>query len=264
MTTRRYSEQLPVPLRALGVVVSAFMFTAFFVGGAILSWLVLPLVSLYMWRRSDKERILGFQRVVAPTYRLSMSSMRWFGSSTFNHNAYKLDLENPTVVIANHPTLIDTPAFLAVEPNLICIVKGSFAANMVFTRTLRYCGHVLADGAEEIIAQATDRLEMGFSVLVFPEGTRSPPGELGRLHRGAFEMAKQANVPVLPVVVTCSPPMLTHGVPWHRRPVPPASYELHPGQAASMSQWKGNSRKAATHHQEMFRGALAQPATAAA
>ena len=50
---------------------------------------------------------------------------------------------------------------------------------------------------------------MGLDVLIFPEGTRSPFGSgLQPFHRGAFEVAARANVPVVLLKLTCSPPAL--------------------------------------------------------
>lgn len=271
MAASPHVQRLSVPARGLQIVCVATMFLFYGLGGLVFSWLILPLARLYMWRRSEGDRIRGFQKLVGPTYRWFMIAMRWLGFLTFDNREIQLGLEGPTVVVANHPTLIDSPAFLSVEPNLICVVKPSFASSLVFSRTLRYCGFVTAGSAEETIAAVVERLKMGFSVLIFPEGTRSPPGELGKLLRGAFEMAKAADAPILPVVVTCSPPALTHGMAWHEVPPKPAQYQFQVGQQTEMSEWEGNSRKAAAHHQEFFHSALTSspsqsnsPATVAA
>ena len=68
-----------------------------------------------------------------------------------------------------------------------------------------------------------ERLAAGFSVLIFPEGSRSPEGGLRRLRRGAFEIACRANVPVVVLHVKPSEPMLSHERPWHAMPWPMCS-----------------------------------------
>jgi putative phosphoserine phosphatase/1-acylglycerol-3-phosphate O-acyltransferase len=50
------------------------------------------------------------------------------------------------------------------------------------------------------MAPAVDRLRRGMSVVIAPEGTRSLTPRLGRFKKGAFHMAMQAGVPVVPVV----------------------------------------------------------------
>jgi 1-acyl-sn-glycerol-3-phosphate acyltransferase len=54
---------------------------------------------------------------------------------------------------------------------------------------------------------------MGFDVLVFPEGTRSPVGSLQPFHRGAFELAARANVPLVLLKLTCEPSALSKRLP---------------------------------------------------
>ena len=60
---------------------------------------------------------------------------------------------------------------------------------------------------------------MGLDVLIFPEGTRSPFGSgLQPFHRGAFEVAARANVPVVLLKLTCSPPALAKRLPIWKHP----------------------------------------------
>jgi 2-polyprenyl-3-methyl-5-hydroxy-6-metoxy-1,4-benzoquinol methylase len=60
------------------------------------------------------------------------------------------------------------------------------------------------DGAGDSVARLQDRINEGYSVVVFPEGTRSADGSLGRFHKGAFYMAEALRLPVQP--------LLMHGV----------------------------------------------------
>lgn len=52
---------------------------------------------------------------------------------------------------------------------------------------------------EEMMNQGKNRLEKGFVVVIFPEGTRTSPGQKGRYKAGGAQLAKLANVPVVPV-----------------------------------------------------------------
>jgi len=61
-----------------------------------------------------------------------------------------------------------------------------------------------ASSAADVLAsldQCKDALDSGASVLIFPEGTRSEDGELGRFHRGAFRLALDTGIPILPVAI---------------------------------------------------------------
>jgi 1-acyl-sn-glycerol-3-phosphate acyltransferase len=126
-------------------------------------------------------------------------------------------------MIANHPTLVDVTALVATHPNMVIVVKRAMYRSPLLGRLLRYCGHIDAgDGGVfsgvAVMARALERLDDGISVLIFPEGTRSPERGLGRFQAGAFQIATRAQVPVVPVVITCEPPMLMRGQPWYSVP----------------------------------------------
>ena len=63
-----------------------------------------------------------------------------------------------------------------------------------------------------------DRIRAGRTVLVFPEGTRSPVGGLGPFQRGAAHIALNSGVPLHPVLLTCNPPALTKEQSWYHMP----------------------------------------------
>jgi len=67
-------------------------------------------------------------------------------------------------------------------------------------------------------AGARRQLEAGNRLLLFPEGTRSPRGGLGTFWAGAFKIARQAGVPIQPLLVRNEPPFMTHGDHWHTPP----------------------------------------------
>src|SRR5258705_8298 len=66
-------------------------------------------------------------------------------------------------------------------------------------------------------------------VVVVPEGTRSPRGGLRRFQRGAAHIALKSGCPVVPIVITCRPPTLLKGQPWHEVPDRRADWVLRVG-----------------------------------
>jgi 1-acyl-sn-glycerol-3-phosphate acyltransferase len=63
-------------------------------------------------------------------------------------------------------------------------------------------------------------------VLIFPEGTRSPPRGLRRFKAGAFEICLRAGVPLVPILISCDPPTLFKGLAWYALPKKTASYDI--------------------------------------
>ena len=69
-----------------------------------------------------------------------------------------------------------------------------------------------------MIQRCSESMSAGFPLIVFPEGTRSTPGEALNFQRGAANIAIRCGVDILPVVITCNPPTLLRGEPWYKIP----------------------------------------------
>lgn len=202
------------------LIASAFFF---FWGGAFLfAWVVIPVLRLTSKSR-ERERETC-QRLQHRAFRLFHGYMRALGLIRVTVDAAEGgQREGPAVLVANHPTLVDTTAILASYGDLTCVVKSSLINNPFVGPMIRACGHIDAgDGAglggAAALERAVDCLRDGRRLLIFPEGTRSPPGGMGDFKRGAFEIAARADVPVVPLFLTCDPPALTKGLPFWAQP----------------------------------------------
>jgi 1-acyl-sn-glycerol-3-phosphate acyltransferase len=208
---------------------SAFLF--FWTGGAILCWVVVPVISLVY--RSDP--VLARRRcrqIVSLSFRLHVNYMRLCWLVGFDPRSIEAQLpKQPFVLVANHPTLIDVVILLSSYPSICCVAKGQYFRSPLVGSLLRACGHIDAgeggpfDGAA-VIEGAVQRLQAGDPVLIFPEGTRSPMGTVGRFHPGAFRIATQAGVPLIPVSIRVHPPGLMKGMSWYTVPDGRMNFEV--------------------------------------
>jgi 1-acyl-sn-glycerol-3-phosphate acyltransferase len=129
-----------------------------------------------------------------------------------------------SVYAANHASAIDIPILLAHVPaDLRLIHKRSLYLVPVFGWSLFLSGHIGIDRsrpfrARRSLAAAARRLREGASLAAFPEGTRSPDGEVRPFKRGSFVLAMEAGAPVVPVSLA--------GV---KRIVPRGLFSLRPG-----------------------------------
>jgi len=123
----------------------------------------------------------------------------------------------PSVIISNHQSLIDTPMMFSLYPKVIILVNDWVYRSPIF-------GHIskMADfynvtaGIDSIIEKIRGRVNQGYSIIVFPEGTRSKTGKLQRFHRGAFYLAEILKLDIVPSVICGSKNSLKKGEFWGR------------------------------------------------
>ncbi len=198
---------------------SSFLF--FFLGGIVLSYLVLPLLGLRGDKLSCARRC---RRIVARTWVLFHDYMRWTRLLQYDPRRVQLTLPaGPFVAIANHPTLVDVTALVSAMPDVAVVAKRAMYSSPLVGPVLLRCGHIDAgDGGPfagaAVVEQALTHLRGGTSVLLFPEGTRSPEAGLGEFHAGAFQIAARAGVPLVSILVRCDPPTLMRGQSWYEIP----------------------------------------------
>ena len=130
------------------------------------------------------------------------------------------------LVMANHPTLIDAVAILAQMPQAVVVTKHSNQTNFFMGGTLRGAGYISNRSGRSMVRACAEQLGQGHSVVLFPEGTRSPRGGLGEFHRGAARIALESGREILPVIITCDPPTLMKGQPWWDVPDRAFEYSL--------------------------------------
>ncbi len=237
---------------------SAFAF--FWGGGALTSSALLPVVALVPG--SPAERRARVQRLVRGGFVAFHDYMRVLGLIDYDPRRTRIDLPaGPCVVIANHPTLIDVTAIMSACGELSCVVKEEHFDGPFIGRLLRLAGHIdggdgtpLASGA--VVHQALDRIAEGQSVLIFPEGTRSPARGLGPFQRGAFEIARRAGVPVLPLLVVAEPPTLMKGERWHELPAETVRLDVLAFDGLEEDDLEGPSKAVAARVEARYRAAL--------
>lgn len=123
----------------------------------------------------------------------------------------------PMVLVANHCSHLDPPALIVGLPHgFQFIAKRALFWVPVFGQALWAAGVIPIDRgnrerAVRSMDRAAERVRQGTSVVVFPEGTRSHDGRMQSFKKGAFILAIQAGVPVLPVRVTGTRDLLPRG-----------------------------------------------------
>jgi len=119
------------------------------------------------------------------------------------------------VFAANHQSIYDIPiVFTSIPAQLRIVAKESLGRIPFMGWHLHRAGHLLVDrrnpGAD-IVEKMARLVRQGNSLIVFPEGTRSLDGTVGRFKKGSFAVAVDAGLPVVPVTITGSRHVMKKG-----------------------------------------------------
>lgn len=113
----------------------------------------------------------------------------------------------PAVFVFNHQSQTDVIVLAKLlRDGFTGIGKKELKSQPVIGQVMRYAGLVFVDRGDHDKAmasmrEAVDVLRGGTSIAIAPEGTRMPTPKLGRFKKGAFHLAKDAGVPIVPIVI---------------------------------------------------------------
>ncbi len=129
----------------------------------------------------------------------------------------RLDPRQPYILTPNHQSFIEVPVFVAyLKRNPAYLAKKEVFKYPIFGYGITLMGCVPVDRsnttrAVESARAAAEKIRRGKSYMVYPEGTRSPDGRLLPFKKGAFMMAIDAGVPIVPVTISGSSRIMPKG-----------------------------------------------------
>ena len=133
----------------------------------------------------------------------------WWLKITLNITTKIIGQENvnksPCVIISNHQSTWETLAFQTIFPAHTWVLKKELLWLPVFGWSLALLKPIIINRGDKlnaikkVILQGSDRLKIGISVVVFPEGTRQPYNQLGEYQNGGAAIAKKSGYDIIPV-----------------------------------------------------------------
>ena len=109
-------------------------------------------------------------------------------------------LDQPRVIICNHQSHLDLVCQLIFTPNIIFLTNDWVWHNPFYGFLIRHAEYLpVSNGIDDLLPKLRSLVERGYSIAVYPEGTRSVDGRIGRFHQGAFHIAGQLGLDVLPM-----------------------------------------------------------------
>jgi 1-acyl-sn-glycerol-3-phosphate acyltransferase len=119
------------------------------------------------------------------------------------------------LVVANHPSLVDVVALIGLYPNACCIIKKQVWDNPFMHRVVKAAGYIPNDEPQYLLENCAASIARGDVIIIFPEGTRTVPGQEMNLQRGAAHIALRLNCPIRTVQIEVNPTTLTKNLPWY-------------------------------------------------
>jgi len=208
---------------------SGVAFAAFGLGSLWLAFVLLPVRKLMdrgqaePWRRAQLGIHGLFRSHMRFMERLGLIQVTWV-------NAERLETPGPKIIVANHPSLIDVVLIISRLPQADCIVAEKRASNGFLGGSVRAADYITNDSGVEVVREAARRLREGRTLVVFPEGTRSPESGLGHFQRGAAHIALASGLDMLPIEISVEPRMLMKGQSWYHVPPRAGEYTLRVGE----------------------------------
>lgn len=113
-----------------------------------------------------------------------------------------IDFDKPRIIICNHQSHLDLMCQLVFTPKIVFLTNAWVWDNPFYGLLIRNAEYLpVKEGLEEIMPHLRSLIERGYSIAVYPEGTRSRDCRIGRFHQGAFYMAREFGLEILPMIL---------------------------------------------------------------
>ena len=186
------------PWTLTGFLRSVFAFCYFVLGAVVLTILGLILAKLNPFSKEKGKFI----------YHIMLSKFCWSLMYVMANvkkeiiNPWKEDFAKPAVIVCNHQSFLDILSMVMLHPKLILFTNNWVWNSPVFGAVVRMADYFpVEQGVENRVGLIAERVKQGYSVVVFPEGTRSADGNIKRFHKGAFYLAEKLNLDILPILI---------------------------------------------------------------
>ncbi|MEZ3134665.1 lysophospholipid acyltransferase family protein [Stutzerimonas kunmingensis] len=198
------------------LIATGLSFALFGIGGLWLRLIIFPLLSLLPGDAATHRR--RARQTVSRLFWLFVQFMYRSGVLTYEVEGAERLGRPGQLIIANHPSLIDVVVLIALIRDANCVVKQSLWDNPFTRGPIRAAQYISNNGSAEMLDEAAEALQQGQTLIIFPEGTRTTPGQPPQFHRGAAAIALRGAKLVTPVVISVTPTTLTKAEPWYRIP----------------------------------------------
>ena len=186
-----------MPITLANIASSVYAFMVFLIGSLAIT--VAGFLFFTFGKVTDKRK-LRYHRFMSWFARFVV--MRIPRVKTTYNNFDKTIFDRPSVIICNHQSHIDLMCVMSLTPKLIILTNDWVWNSPFYGRLIKYADfYPVSSGIENALDKLQAIVEKGYSIVIFPEGTRSEDCSIQRFHRGAFYLAEQLKLDILPVLI---------------------------------------------------------------
>ena len=196
--TKKRGQLRQVPLTLKRMLYTFLTFLVFFIVTFVI---VTPLTLIYMLLgpNTEKKRY-RYHQMLAWAMGTALKILP--GVKFHLNNKEGETFDKPAVIISNHQSHLDLVCMMMLNPKVVLLTTDWVWKNPIYGIIIRFAEYYpVSDGYDKNVDRLKKLVERGYSVVVFPEGTRSETGEILRFHKGAFQLAQALNVDILPVFI---------------------------------------------------------------
>lgn len=174
---------------------SLFSFIYYGLGGFIFSF-----IGHFFIPKLKKTELLRFKKMMALFLKSVLYGNPFVKKKVINEE--KETFDKPAIIIANHTSFLDTLTMALATHKVIYLVNDWVYSSPIFGKMVRALGfYPVSQGIENGTEKLKEKVNQGFSLVVFPEGQRSPDNEVRRFHKGAFFLAEEFGLDILPIYI---------------------------------------------------------------
>ncbi|MEO8933744.1 MAG: MMPL family transporter [Xanthomarina sp.] len=187
---------------------SAISFTYYGLGGLFLA--LLGIVFMKIVPISMKIKMNWFHKVMSKFMKSVLDSYPFFKTKIINES--NETFEKQAVMIANHTSFLDILAIGMLHPKIIFLVNDWVYNSPFFGKAVKLAGfYPVSSGIEKGVDHLQKKVDQGYSLMAFPEGTRSYTNKAKRFHKGAFFLAEKFKLDLVPIMIHGNSEVLPKG-----------------------------------------------------
>jgi 1-acyl-sn-glycerol-3-phosphate acyltransferase len=163
--------------------------------------IVTPACWLYvkMGKMTERKRY-RLHQLIQWTARFVMIHHGIPGTRFTSKVAEGVNFDKPHIIICNHQSHLDLMCQLIFTPKMIFLTNDWVWNNPTYGFLIRHAEYYpVREGIEALLPKLRSVAERGYSIAIFPEGTRSKDCSIGRFHQGAFYVSEQLGIDILPM-----------------------------------------------------------------